>query len=115
MNQGAGVQKLLSGDMQQFLANAFGAFNTGLQGEEGVANRGYNATGQLTDLLGNSLNQQGGLAFQNAQARNAQNGANRNALWSTFGKALGAGAGSFLGPFGTAAGTAAGNKLFGGN
>lgn len=114
MNQGEGVQKLLSGDMQQFLQNILGVFNTGLKGEEGVATRGYDASGKLTDALGGALNQQGGLAFQDAQAENAQNATNRNSLWSMFGKALGGAAGSFFGPLGTAAGTAAGNMLFGG-
>lgn len=110
MNQGEGVQKLLSGDMQQFLKNILGEFHTGLEGEEGIATRGYDASGKLTDTLGTALNQQGGLAFNDAQQKNK----NTNDLWSMFGKALGAGAGSFLSPIGTAAGTAVGNKLFGG-
>jgi hypothetical protein len=110
MNQGEGIQKLLSGDMQQFLQNVLGRYDTGLKGEEGIATRGYDASGKLTDALGGALNQQGGLAFQNQQQKNQ----NKNDLWSMFGKALGAGAGSFFGPIGTAAGTAAGNKLFGG-
>lgn len=110
MNQGQGVQKLLSADMQQFLKNVLGVFNTGLEGEEGVAGRGYDASGKLTDALGGAMNQKGGLAFQNAQ----QNNQNKNDMWSIFGKALGAGAGSFFGPIGTAAGSAVGNKLFGG-
>ena len=93
MNQAAGVQGLLSKDMQQFLQNAFGAFNTGLQGEEGIASRGFDASGKLTDALGGALNQQGGLAFQNAQQKNKD----KNGLWSMFGKALGAGAGGLLG------------------
>lgn len=114
MNQGQGVQKLLSADMQQFLKNILGIYNTGLQGEEGIATRGYDASGKLTDALGGALNQQGGLAFQDAQAKNAQNGADRKGIWDIFGKALGAGAGSFFGPIGTAAGTAVGGKLFGG-
>lgn len=110
MNQGQGIQKLLSGDMQEFLKNVLGVFNTGLEGEEGIATRGYDASGKLTDTIGGALNQQGGLAFNNAQQQNK----NKNDMWSMFGKALGGAAGSFLGPIGTAAGTAAGNKLFGG-
>jgi hypothetical protein len=108
MNQGAGIQKLLSGDMQDFLKNVLGVFNTGLSGEEGVAGRGYDASGKLTDTLGNALNQQGELAYNNAVNQNN----NKSNLWSTFGKALGGAAGSVLGPVGTAAGTALANKLF---
>ena len=101
MNQGAGVQKLLSGDMQQFLSNILGVFNTGLKGEEGVAERGYDASGKLTDALGGALNQQGGLAFNDVQQKQK----NKNDLWSMFGKALGGAAGSFFGPIGTAIGS----------
>jgi hypothetical protein len=107
MNQGEGIQKLLSGDMQQFLKNVLGVFDTGLEGEEGVASRGYDASGKLTDALGSALNQQGGLAFQDAQQKNK----NKNDMWSMFGKALGAGAGGF---FGGVPGAAVGSKIFGG-
>lgn len=93
MNQAEGVQELLSKDMQQFLQNALGRYDTGLTGEEGIATRGYDASGKLTDTIGNSLNQQGGLAFQDQQQKNK----NKNDLWSMFGKALGAGAGFAVG------------------
>lgn len=93
MNQAAGVQGLLSKDMQQFLTNVLGRYDKGLEGEEGIATRGYDASGKLTDILGGALNQQGGLAFQDVQ----QNNKNRNAIWNMFGKVLGAGAGGFLG------------------
>lgn len=93
LNQGEQIQGLLGKDMQQFLQNILGVFNTGLEGEEGIANRGYDASKNLTDLLGGALNQQGGLAFQDQQQKNK----NKNDLWSMFGKALGAGAGGLLG------------------
>lgn len=93
MNQGQGIQKLLSADMQQFLQNVLGRYDKGLEGEEGVATRGYDASGKLTDALGGALNQQGGLAFQDTQQKNK----NKNDMWSMFGKALGAGAGGLLG------------------
>ena len=64
MNQAQGVQGLLSKDMQQYLSNVLGRYDTGLKGEEGIAGRGYDASGKLTDALGGALNQQGGLAFQ---------------------------------------------------
>jgi hypothetical protein len=89
MNQGQGVQKLLSGDMQQFLQNVLGRYDKGLEGEEGIASRGFDASKNLTDLLGGALNQQGGLAFQDQQQKNK----NKNDMWSMFGKALGGGLG----------------------
>lgn len=107
MNQGEGIQKLLSGDMQQFLQNVLGAFGKGLTGEEGIAERGFDANKNLTDLLGGALNQQGELAYKNKVDKNQ----NKSDLWSTFGKALGAGGGFLLGG---APGAAAGYKLGGG-
>lgn len=107
MNQGQGVQKLLSADMQQFLQNVLGRYDKGLEGEEGVATRGYDASGKLTDALGGALNQKGGLAFQDQQQKNK----NKNDLWSMFGKALGAGAGFALGGV---PGAALGSGIFGG-
>ena len=107
LNQGTAIQGLLSKDMQQFLQNVLGRYDKGLEGEEGVATRGYDASKQLTDLLGGALNQQGGLAFQNQQQKNQ----NKNDLWSVFGKALGAGTGAL---FGGAPGAKVGAGIFGG-
>lgn len=109
--QGKAIQGLLSQDMQQFLQNALGRFDKGLAGEEGIADRGFDATKQLTDILGGSLNQQGGLAFQNAQQKNQ----NKNDIWHMFGKALGAGAGAFFGGApGALIGGGFGSDMFGG-
>jgi hypothetical protein len=110
MNQAQGIQGLLGKDMQQFLQNALGVFGKGLEGEEGIAGRGFDASKALTDLLGNNLANKAGLAYKNEVDKNQRS----TDLWNMFGKALGAGAGSFFGPLGTAAGTALGNKWFGG-
>jgi len=111
MNQAEGVQGLLSKDMQQFLEKALGLYNLGLTGEEGIASRGFDASGKLTDALGGALNQQGGLAFNDTQQRIMDRNNKRNSLWSNFGKALGAGAGFMVGGV---PGAAVGAGLFGG-
>ena len=85
MNQGAGVQGLLSQDMQQFLTNALGVYGTGLTGKEGMATRGYDASGKLADILGNNKAAQAGLAFQGQ----GQSNANKGGLWSAFAQLLG--------------------------
>lgn len=109
--QAEGVQGLLGKDQQQYLQNAFGAFNTGLQGEEGIAGRGYNASGSLADLLGGALNQQGGLAFQGQSQKNS----NQNGLFAALAKALGMGVGAFAGgPIGALAGGGLSSSMFGG-
>ena len=94
MNQAEGVQGLLSKDMQQFLENALGRYDKGLQGEEGIATRGYDASGKLTDALGTNLNQQGSLAFNAAEQGNK----NKKNMWSMFGKALGGAGGLATNP-----------------
>ncbi len=111
-NQAQGVQGLLSKDMQQFLENALGVYGKGLAGEEGIATRGYDASGKLTDILGSNLNQQGSAAFQNAQQQNKD----RNSWYQSLAKALGVGAGAVFGGAtgglpGAAAGAKAGGKI----
>lgn len=111
MNQAEGIQGLLSKDMQQYLQNALGVYGTGLQGEEGVASRGFDASGKLTDALGGGLNQQGGLAFQNSQ----QNNSDKNGWLQALTKALGMGAGFAIGgPMGALGGGALSSSMFGG-
>lgn len=87
LNQAEGIQGLLGKDMQQFLQNALGVFNTGLQGEESIASRGFDASKSLTDLLGNNLASQAGLSYKDQIDKNQ----NKTDLWSMFGKALGGG------------------------
>lgn len=85
--------KIMSGDMQQYLQNALGIYGKGLSGKEDIFNKGFGATNSLVDLLGGTLSSQGGLAFKSASDRNAE----RQALMSAIMKAAGgaAGAGGF--------------------
>lgn len=87
--QAKGVNDLLSQDMQQYLQNAFGAYKTGLEGEQGIANQGFQASGNLADILGGNLNQQANLGFQGQQQKNS----NKTAIISALIKALGIGGG----------------------
>lgn len=97
LNQAQGVHGLLSQDQQQYLQNALGLYHTGLEGEQGIANKGFASSGALADLLGGSLNQRGGLAFQGQQQQNA----NKTDLLHTLITALATGAGAYFGgPFG---------------
>ena len=105
MNQGQAIQGLLSKDQQQFLENALGVYGRGLTGQEGTATRGYDASGRMADLRGGALNQQGGLAFHDAQQRNQ----NQSELFQSLMQALGGGLG-----FGSQeSGSLFGHKLWG--
>jgi hypothetical protein len=112
MNQGKAIQGLLSRDQQQYLQNALGVYGTGLSGEQHMADQGFTASGNLADILGGSLNQQGGLAFQGQSQKNA----NKTNLFKALAQALGMGAGAFfVGPAGALVGGGLGSSMFGGS
>ncbi len=109
LNQGQAIQGLLSQDQQQYLQNALSVFGQGQAGQQTVSNRGFNATGSLTDTLGNALNQQGGLAFQGQTQKNSD----KNAIVQALIKALGVGAGGYFSGGGSLIG-GLGSDMFGG-
>jgi hypothetical protein len=87
------IQGMLGGDMQQWLANLLGVQGTGLQGLSGMNQMGYDASGSLADYLGSNLSQQGSLAFQGRQQKNANQQALFNSLLQAGASAAGAAAG----------------------
>lgn len=87
------ADKIMSGDMQQYLQNALNVMRTGMGGEQDFYNKGYDSTRTLADLIGNTLSSQAGLSFQNANQQNAQ----RDAFFNALIKALSSGAGASLG------------------
>lgn len=96
------ADKIMSGDMQQYLQNALGIYGKGLSGEEGFFNKGFDASSSLADLLGGNLASQGTLAFQGATQKNA----NQTALFNAIAKALSTGTGAMVGgPVGAYAGS----------
>lgn len=92
MQYGEQADKLLSGDMQQYLENALGIFNTGLAGNQDIANKGFQASGSLADMLAGNLNQQGGLAFQGQSQQNA----NQAGLMKLLAQLVGGGGSALL-------------------
>lgn len=70
IRQGELANSLSSQDMYDWVDRALGLYGRGLEGQQGFSNQGYNANQSLTDILGNSLNQQGGLAFQGQAQHN---------------------------------------------
>jgi hypothetical protein len=97
LNQAQNIKGLLSQDQQQFLQNALGLYHTGLEGEQGIENKGFASSNAIADLLGGSLNQRGGLAFQGQQEQNKS----KTDLLHSLIMALTTGAGAYFGgPFG---------------
>ena len=78
-----------SEDMQKYFDNTMGIYNNGIKGEQDVYGHGFDATKELTDLLGGTLSSQAGGAYGEAQSKNAD----RQALMQALIKALSQGAG----------------------
>lgn len=87
------ADKIMSGDMQQYLQNALGIYGKGLGGEENFFNKGFDASSSLADLIGGKLSSQAGLAFKSGSDRNAD----RSALMNAIVKALAQGGGAAAG------------------
>jgi|SRR5882757_7900487 len=67
---GEEADKLLSGDMQQYLQNALGIYDRGISGEQGIADKGFQASGSLADLLGGGLTNQANMAYKGVESQN---------------------------------------------
>lgn len=103
------ADSLLSQDMQQWLNNVLGVYGTGLEGLQGFQNQGFNASTDLTNILGSTLGSQAGLAFQGQSQRNKNKMDLLGILGQLGGAAIG---GMFGGPAGAAAGSEIGKKIW---
>ncbi|HJY22897.1 MAG TPA: hypothetical protein VJ279_08440 [Hanamia sp.] len=86
------ADNIMSRDMQQYLQNALGVYNTGLSGEQGFYGTGFDASSALADILGGQKSSQAGLAFQAGTQRNTDRQALFNAIAKIFAQGAGAGA-----------------------
>lgn len=93
------ADKIMSGDMQQYLQNALGVYGQGISGERDFYNKGYDASNSLADMLAGVLGSKSGLAFKSASDTNKSRDAFANALI----KALAGGTGVFSGSGGAGA------------
>lgn len=81
---GEQADKLLSGDMQQYLQNAMDIYGQGIKGEQGLQQQGFGASGSMADLMGGGLLAQG----TTAATGQAQQNQNRQQLISGLMKLL---------------------------
>jgi len=109
------VQGLLGADMQQYLQNALGISQAGILGKEGrlagreralqsalgsqenVANRGYNASSSLADILANVQGSRASNEYAGAQRR-GQNAQNNIGGWMALGNGLQNSVNNLFGP-----------------
>lgn len=83
------LNALRDDSMKQWLNTVLGIQGTGLSGQEHIADRGYNASTGYGDIIGSSLNQAGGVAFQGQQQRNQDRAGLRNLLGGILGGGIG--------------------------
>lgn len=105
------INSLMGQDMQQYLQNVLGIQGTGLQGQELGAGRGFQASGDMANILGTNLSQQAGLRMN----QNNQSIADRGNIMKLIASLAGTAGGFMLGgPAGAAAGSNLGS-IFGGS
>ena len=68
--QGELANSLASQDMYEWLDRVLGAHGQGLQGLGALQQQGYHGTQSLSDILGNTLTNQGQLAYQSQASKN---------------------------------------------
>ncbi len=78
---------------QQYLQNALGVFGSGLQGEGHLSDQGFDASGTMAQALAQNLQDEGGLAYQ--QAEDQDNGL--AGLISGLGGLIGIGSKNYFG------------------
>lgn len=89
--------RLMGEDMQQWWNNIMGLQNTGIAGQQGMYNTGYNASANLSGDITNALGQNAQYAAQGAQGRNQNNQAMMDAFLRFLGQGAGAAAQVYTG------------------
>lgn len=77
-------------DYYNWLGHAQGLYGQGLQGEQGFARMGQQASTNLADMIAQTLAQQGQLSYAGQQNINQLNNSRSNAKWGALGQGLGA-------------------------
>lgn len=98
-------------DYNQWLGHALGAYQTGLQGQQGIYNTGANTGMAMGEDLASYLANRAKMQYESANAQNQHD----QGTWGSIFGGLGTLAGAYFGgPFGAAAGGAAGKAIGGG-
>lgn len=96
--QGQMANDLAGQDIYKYLESILGIQGQGMAGQERQVGRGFEASGQLSDLLAGNLGSQAGLAVENSKARHQFGLQKRMALLNGAAQAFGGGAGGgFMG------------------
>lgn len=77
-------------DYNQYLQNAMGMYNTGLQGQQGIAQMGQQSGNAYADMIAQQLAQQANLAYTGQQNNNENSSNLFKDMFSAIGGAAGA-------------------------
>lgn len=66
------ADRLMGDDMREFYQNMLGLTSAGMQGQQGISDRGWQAAQGYGQDMSNYYGQQGGLAYQNQRDKNQQ-------------------------------------------
>lgn len=95
--QAESINGILAQDQHQYLRDILGINDTGLQGEQGLYNTGYQASTGYGDALASNLAQQGALTYKGIAGQNDYNQSMYNAQQKRNAQLLGLGLGSYMG------------------
>jgi hypothetical protein len=84
------ASNLANQDYNNYLGNATGYYNQGLQGMSGINQMGYGASNELAQSLMSALMSQGGMAYAGQESANAEQGGITDQLMSIGGSVMGA-------------------------
>lgn len=90
-------------DYEQYINHILGLYGTGLQGEQGLSQQGYNASTGYGDILGSNLGAQAGYGYAGQAGENANKTGRLNNFLNLGGTVLG---GMLGGPLGAGIGKA---------
>lgn len=78
-----------SQDFNDYMSRILGIYQGGIKGNEGFAERGYNASNELGQSIGNNYLNKAGLAYKGAGAENEYNQAQTKAMADMWGNLAG--------------------------
>lgn len=114
MQQADMAQGLAGQDMQEWLSNVLGIQGAGLSGQQHVADRGYNASQSLANMLSSALGSQSGLAYEDQKERRGNNQALMGGLSNLIGMGANTAFGGGSGGMSSLAGMLGGGTASGG-
>lgn len=89
-NAASMASNLAAQDYDTYMKQVTGLYNTGLSGQSGINQMGYNASDALANQLSASLMNQANMAYAGTNNQNAANQQGNSNMWNMIGAGIGA-------------------------